>query len=373
MTVADTRAAPKSDTDAALKVIDCDVHPTVRGGLSAVYPYMPKAWSRRFEQKKASVQSVALTTKYQHPNGAVVREDARDEKGNVGGSDPRVVVSEHINPCNIDFALLNCLQAASLCAALATTDESIILASAFNDFFLKEWLPVDRRLRYALTVASLDPQAGAAEIRRIGQHPQVAAVGLPLINVLMGSRYWWPIYEAACDFGLPIYVHPSGADSIYQGAPMACGGIPDSYFERYVTLCQIAESNVNSLVCCGTFEKFPGLKVMFAELGFTWLLPLLWRMDRTWRQLRHETPWVKKSPIDYVHDHIRFTTQPLDEPENPRHLGQLIEMMGADHLCFSSDYPHWDNDMPNQALRMLGPGDRQKIFYGNAAKILRLD
>ena len=153
MTIADTAAAHKSDADAALKVIDCDVHPTVSGGLSAVYPYMPKAWSKRFEQKKASVQSVALTTKYLHPNGAVVREDTRDEKGNVGGSDPKAVVSGHINPCNIDIALLNGLQTASLCAALATTDESIILASAFNDFFLEEWLPVDRRLRYALTVA----------------------------------------------------------------------------------------------------------------------------------------------------------------------------------------------------------------------------
>jgi predicted TIM-barrel fold metal-dependent hydrolase len=188
MTIADTSEAHKRDVDEVLKVIDCDVHPTVRGGLSAVYPYMPKAWSKRFEQKKASVQSVALTTKYQHPNGTVVREDARDEKGNVGGSDPKAVVSEHITPCNIDFALLNCLQTAGLCAALATTDESIILASAFNDFFLEEWLAHDRRLRYALTVPSLDPQACAAEIRRIGRHPQVAAVGLPLINVLMGNR-----------------------------------------------------------------------------------------------------------------------------------------------------------------------------------------
>src|SRR5665213_2694773 len=115
MNIAETKAAHKSDVDAAFKAIDCDVHPTVRGGLPAVYPYMPKAWSKRFEQKKASVQSVALTTKYQHPNGSVVREDARDEKGNVGGSDPKAVVSEHIIPCNIDFAVLNCLQTASLC------------------------------------------------------------------------------------------------------------------------------------------------------------------------------------------------------------------------------------------------------------------
>jgi uncharacterized protein len=372
MAMTDTIERRNPGAGTVFKLIDCDVHPTVRGGLSAVYPFMPKAWSKRFEQKKASVQSIALTTKYQHPNGSAIREDTRDEQGNVGGSDPRDVIADHVEPYKIEYAMLNCLQTAALCAALATTDESIVLASAFNDFFVEEWLPVDKRLRYALAVPSLDPQAGAAEVRRIGRHPQIAAVSLPLINVLMGNRYWWPIYEAAHDLDLPILVHPSGGDSIYQGAPISSGGIPDSYLERYVTLCQIAESNVNSLVCSGTFEKFPNLKVMFAEFGFTWVLPLVWRMDRTWRQLRHEAPWITKSPIEYIHKHIRFTTQPLDEPENPDDLGQLIKLMGADHLCFSSDYPHWDNDMPEQSLRMLGPGDRQKILYDNAAKFLRL-
>lgn len=355
-----------------MKIIDCDVHPTVNGGLQSVLPYMPEAWSRRFTRKKAGMASIALTMKYQHPNGSAIREDTRMADGAVGGSNPQRVIEELIEPHGIEAVLLNCLQTGAFSAALASTDESIVLASAFNDFFINEWLNADRRLLYAMAVPSLDPAAAAEEVRRIGRHPQIAAVSIALINILMGNRYWWPVYAAAQDIGLPIIVHPTGTDSIYQGTPISAGGIPDSYTERYVTLSQSAESNVNSLVINGTFEKFPQLKVLFAEYGFTWLLPLLWRMDRTWRQLRHETPWVKRSPVDYVHDHIRFTTQPLDEPQNPKDLDVLIGLMGADHLCFSTDYPHWDNDMPEQSLRGLSTSDRQKVFYDNAQKILRL-
>ncbi|MEA2910692.1 MAG: uncharacterized protein QOJ15_2773, partial [Bradyrhizobium sp.] len=268
--------------------------------------------------------------------------------------------------------LLNCLQSGALCSALATVDESIVLASAFNDFFINEWLSLDRRFRYAMAVPSLDPSAAADEIRRVGRNPQIAAVSVAPINILMGNRYWWPIYSAAQELELPIVVHPTGTDSIYQGTPISAGGIPDSYIERYVTLCQAAESNVNSLVISGTFEKFPKMKVLFAEYGFTWLLPLVWRMDRTWRQLRHETPWVRRSPVDYVHDHIRFTTQPLDEPRDPKDLDTLINLMGADHICFSTDYPHWDNDMPDRSLRTLSPADKQKVFFENAHSTLRL-
>ena len=361
----------RRDPKSALRVLDCDVHPTVRGGMRSLHPYMPEAWSRRFIRKNASMASLALTTKYQHPNGSAIREDTRNAAGEVGGSDPKEVVSEHIEPHGIEGVLLNSLQAAAFCCALATTDESIALASAFNDFFIHEWLTVDPRLHWAMAVPSLDPHAAAAEIRRVGGTRQIAAVSIAPINMLMGNRYWWPVYEAAQEAGLPLVVHPSGADSIYQGTPISAGGIPDSYIERYVTLCQVAESNVTSLVVSGVFEKFRGLKVLFAEFGFTWVLPLAWRMDRTWRQLRHETPWVKRSPIDYLHDHVRFTTQPLDEPGNPRDLDRLIGLMGVDLLCFSTDYPHWDNDMPEQSLRGLSAGDRRKIFFDNARAVLR--
>ena len=76
--------------------------------------------------------------------------------------------------------MLNCLQTGALCSTLAGTDESIVLCSAFNDYLIDQWLPVDNRLKFAMSVPSQDPQASAAEIRRLGKHPQIVAVSLPL-------------------------------------------------------------------------------------------------------------------------------------------------------------------------------------------------
>jgi predicted TIM-barrel fold metal-dependent hydrolase len=46
--------------------------------------------------------------------------------------------------------------------------------------------------------------------------------------------------------------------------------------------------------------------------------------------------------------------------------------MGYDLLMFSSDYPHWDNDMPAQSLNFLPEEARRMIFRDNALKVLRL-
>jgi len=75
-------------------IVDCDVHPTIATGLNALFPYMPDAWRRRFERKGAGALPVGLTLRFAHPNGAVVREDARNEAGAVGGSDPAFLASK---------------------------------------------------------------------------------------------------------------------------------------------------------------------------------------------------------------------------------------------------------------------------------------
>jgi predicted TIM-barrel fold metal-dependent hydrolase len=76
------------------------------------------------------------------------------------------------------------------------------------------------------------------EIRRIGKHPQVAAVSIPLVNMLMGHRYYWPIYQACSDLALPVYVHVTGIESIFAGTPTLSMGVADSYVERYAAVPQ---------------------------------------------------------------------------------------------------------------------------------------
>ena len=186
----------------------------------------------------------------------------------------------------------------------------------------------------------------------------MVAVAVPPLATLLGNRYWWPIYEAAQEMDLPILLHVTGAEGIYAGAPMPAGGQPDTYIERYVTLSQGAEANLVSLIMNGTFERFPRLRVLFTEYGVIWPIASMLRMDRLWRGLRHEVPWVKKSPIDYVNEHVWFSTQPLEEPRQHEDLAALLRMVGIGNICFSTDYPHWDNDMPMQSLRSLAADDR---------------
>jgi len=355
------------------RLIDCDVHPVLQRGYKSLVPYIPRPWHERFVRKGANLPGTSgVPLKFTHPNGAVLREDARAPDGGLAGSDPKFLAADLCDGHGVDLALLNCLEAASVCSAKAGVEESIVLASAYNDYFINEWLPLDQRFLFAMTVPVQDPQAAVAEIKRVGGHKQIAAISLPLVNIQMGNRWYWPIYAAAQEMGLPIFLHVTGIESLLAGSPSITAGSFDSYIDRYLAMPQLAESSVRNLVFNGIFERFPDLKFIFAEFGFLWVPAIVWRMDRMWRSLRHDVPWVLKPPSEYVRERCFFTTQPVDEPENPAHLRAMTDLIGYENICFSSDYPHWDNDMPDATLRYLDAEQRQKVFADNARKVLRL-
>jgi predicted TIM-barrel fold metal-dependent hydrolase len=101
----------------------------------------------------------------------------------------------------------------------------------------------------------------------------------------------------------------------------------------------------------------------------------MWRLDAEWKALRTEVPWVTRRPSDYLRDHVRFSTQPLERPEDDRDCLQMLVLMDAEHLLmFSSDYPHWDFDDPFVSLPpSLTDAQRQAVYAGNARALYRLD
>jgi predicted TIM-barrel fold metal-dependent hydrolase len=300
------------------------------------------------------------------------RIDALPPGGGEAGSDPVFMKEEHLDRHGIDHAVLSSIQAGKL-AALPNPAEALALAAAFNEFFLNEFLTVDERYKLVIVVAAHDPVASAAEIRRLGPLPNVVAVYMPLLNILMGHRHYYPIYEAAEEAGLPMLIHPTGTEGGFATSVAFAGGVPSTYIERHTLFPEVAFSQITSLVFEGVFVRFPRLKLLAAEFGFSWLPHLLWRMDQNWRQFRKEVPWLTTPPSEAVLAHVRFTSQPMEEPENPEYLDQILTMIHADRtLIFSTDYPHWDNDIPNQTLTRISPELRHRIFFKNAAELFSL-
>ena len=144
--------------------------------------------------------------------------------------------------------------------------------------------------------------------------------------------------------------------------------------EFHTTEALAAMAHIASFVCEGVFQKFPALKVAIIEGGMAWLPALMWRLDKDWRGCRMEVPWLTESPSKLIRRHIRLTTQPIEEPENPKHLLETINHMGSDTmLLFATDYPHWDFDAPDRAVPSVIKGElREKIMWKNAAELYEL-
>jgi predicted TIM-barrel fold metal-dependent hydrolase len=330
--------------------------------------HMDSRWRQEFEARGIRFHARARD-RYNHPE-KTYRADSALESGDPAGSDPKVTIAQMLDPHGITCALLLPQQIYGV-TAWGDTSAAYAFEAANNDYFRETWLGADQRFTLALTVSPHDPHAAAAEIRRCGGDPGILGVQLLLMDRMLGDRSFDPIYEAACELDLPIVVHQSGSEGCYTSSQTVAGGAPRSYGERHVVLTQVGVANVVDLIVGGAFERFPQLRVLMVEWGFSWLQALMDRMDFWWDRDPGAAPLVKKRPSEYVLEHITFSTQPLDEPDT----GQAAEVLFADPrldelILFSSDYPHYDADDPTFVLRSKVPGRlRDAICFENARRV----
>jgi predicted TIM-barrel fold metal-dependent hydrolase len=186
----------------------------------------------------------------------------------------------------------------------------------------------------------------------------------------LGHPRYWPIFEAAVAYDLPLGFHVGGN---LLNPTTACGSA-NYYFEDHVGVAYDPYGLVPSLIFEGVFDRFPRLKIALAELGWSWAPSLCWRMDAAMRVMGDEVAHLERTPSEYFRDHFWLTTQPIDEPERPQWFtaiyDQLAQIGMADRLVFSSDYPHWDFDSPRDALpRTLPESIRRKILGENASAL----
>jgi predicted TIM-barrel fold metal-dependent hydrolase len=224
-----------------------------------------------------------------------------------------------------------------------------------------------------MAICAQDPVGAAEEIDRIGSHPQIVSIMVPCgAPRPYGQRFYHPIYEACERHGLAVAMH-FGTEGSGINPPPTSAGYPTYYIESRLARPNFYAVHVNSFIFEGVFQKFPTLKVAMLEGGFAWVPPLMWRMDLDWKGLRHQTPWIDRLPSEILTGHVRFASQPMEEPEDPKAFLQIIEWMHGDKtLMFATDYPHWDWDDPKMSFLTVPDDLRNRIFAENAAETFGL-
>ncbi len=279
------------------------------------------------------------------------------------------LAATHLDPHGIDRALL-AHDAGALAMALPNPHLAAEIARAVNDRTVARWLDADARLTGAVLVPSQLPDVAADEVRRAGAHPRMGAVLLAAngLDKPFGHPVYHPIYAAAEELGLTVVV-VAGANAMpEQLSQTAAGGEPATFAEYDALAGQAAMTHLVSLVAQGVFEKHPALTVLFLGCGVTWIAPLLWRFDSEYKALRREAPWMRRSPSEYLRDHVRVGTHPLEPvPERERLCSYLEAFDGLERvLCFSSGFPRRGYDRPAEALDRLPVAWRERVAGANA-------
>src|ERR1700722_13291013 len=363
-TDADVAQATSERAGSEPPVIDCVVHREMLNGPRALLPYLAAEWRHYITAGGFPGMPPMPYAAWQGPD----RLDTADENGARAGAYFDRMKDMHLDQWNIRYAILTGPANFSVCY-LAQYEFAAALARAFNDWTLENWISKDSRLKGSM------PEEAAKEIRRIGDHPDIVQVILPTRSpsgIAWADEKYFPIWEAAQekDLAIGFHISPSGGNVL---APTSAGW-PRSYMELNVNYPWPAPIELSGFVCRGVFERFPGLRIAYIENAFAWVPALMWRLDQAGRSLRAEAPWLKQRPSDYVRQRVRFTTQPMEEPDTPEEFRQLIRTL--DHgrmLMFSSDYPHWNFDSPTRAFPVsIDDSARQAIVAGQATDFYRL-
>jgi predicted TIM-barrel fold metal-dependent hydrolase len=358
-------------TDTSVPIVDCDVHNAWRSSRDLL-PYLEPFARDCLERGELPGGRDSFPHGHRpwlHPEG-FERTDAVPPDGSTPGSDYAFMREQLLDRYDLEYAILTGDEAIEA-STLANPYFASALVRAANDWTIDTWLAAgDPRLRASLVVAPQDPAGAAAEIRRLGGEP-----GFVQVLVSSGAQrpygdpFYHPIWDAAAEIGLPVGIHLGGQGGV-NVTPTGTG-MTTFFWETHAMLCESGMGHVASLIAHGVFERWPNLRFVLIECGVAWLPAILWRLDADYKALRKETPWLKRLPSEYARDHVRLTTQPLEQPPNVEHLWAILEAIDGEHtLLYASDYPHWDFDDPT--LLHIPREWRPRVFGENAREVYAL-
>jgi uncharacterized protein len=246
----------------------------------------------------------------------------------------------------------------------------IQLYGAYNRWLTEKVLPEgDGRICAMLGLPFADPDACLRHIKKFGNRPGV--VGFMIATVRGQPVYhdsYMKVYRALEERGLALAFHSSvnWSEPVFK----SCNRFMSVHALGF-TFYNIV--HLTNWVVNGMGERFPKLKVLWIESGLAWLPFLMQRLDHEFMMRPSEAPLLKKKPSEYMQD-MYYSSQPL-EIQNRKAMEATFDMIKAEtQLLYSSDYPHWDFDLPSTIydLPFLSEKAKQNILGGNAARLFGL-
>lgn len=250
-------------------------------------------------------------------------------------------------------------------------DVEVGLARAYNRWLCDNILPEDGRLKSMLYLPFNDPVACVDIVEEFGDKPGV--IGFMVVATHHKSVHdnaFVPLYSALQERNLPLAFH----------AAYTWGDKTLSLTNRFMAVHALGFTWHNMLhmtnwLVNGMPERFPRLKVVWIESGLAWVPFLMQRLDNEFMMRTSDAPLLKRKPSDYMRE-MYYTSQPMEMVDNQEALQVTFKMMNAQsQLLYSSDYPHWDMDLPSTIydLPFLDLQAKKAILGENAQRLFNLE
>jgi len=252
------------------------------------------------------------------------------------------------------------------------TAEGTALARAANDEMVDAIRRYPDRLSGLAAIAPQDPAAAAEELRR-----GVTELGLHggVVNGHTQGRYlsdqeFWPIFEAAEDLDVPIYIHPTGLPKNMIG-PFQEAGLDGAIYGFGVD----TGLHLLRIITAGVFDRFPRLKIVVGHAGEAipfWLFRLDHMHAATVRAQRYEAMKPTQRTIsEYMRENVYITTSGMAwEPA----IRFCQDVLGSDRVLYAMDYPYEYEVDEVRTYDNLGvdAATKKALYQTNAERVFKL-
>lgn len=240
------------------------------------------------------------------------------------------------------------------------------VARVYNDAIAEVVNKYPQRFSAAAILPVDEPKEMVKEFRRATEGLGFRAISLATSfeGIYLDDDRFYPLYEKAEVSNMPIFVHPQTINPIGFERIKHPLLTPVIEFVFDTTMC------IGKLMTGGVLKKFPDLKFVFAHFGG--VMPFIKeRFDSVYKMLRGRNIVEDLSalPTEYLKQIYVDTSGATSRAA----LMCTLEMVGAEHTLWGSDYPGNPNVSASiSAIEELDISDeeKKKILGGNIARVL---